>query len=302
MAKRSINTLTIAAACVSATAFFDPADAGPTAPQLLAAFGDIIGVDAATTSEIVGPALIGQNLGGHGILDTSKTPVNLAGFPAGEAYIYGSNSGTWAESGQTIFVGGANTGSFLAAGAGSVLSNYGFPTSFASIWNTLTSYSAALAAMPATGTFDPVTATFSGGTVFDVTTAELAASHGIINGLAAGDIINVTGSTWTEGLTYGGFPDGTIWNFVDATNLTFDEFQGTVIAPDATVTNTAPIEGDLVALDYIGDGELHWNPPDAPADVPNIPLPVDEPAVLDLIAIGIALIVAWRFRRGNAAA
>lgn len=50
----------------------------------------------------------------------------------------------------------------------------------------------------------------------------------------------------------------TLWNFYNATTLTLGgQFIGTVLAPDAAVSNSTTIDGDLIASSFSGSGELH---------------------------------------------
>ena len=52
-----------------------------------------------------------------------------------------------------------------------------------------------------------------------------------------------------------------IWNFIDATSVTFNtQWGGTVLAANATVRTNTPLNGTLFANAYVGTGELHSRP------------------------------------------
>lgn len=88
------------------------------------------------------------------------------------------------------------------------------------------------------------------------------------------------------------YADQVLWNFVNATDLTFTtEFGGSVLAPLAAVTNQGPIDGTLVAASYSGSGELHSYPyagtiPGGSPDTSHT-RPVPEPS--SILALGAAL-------------
>jgi choice-of-anchor A domain-containing protein len=158
----------------------------------------------------------------------------------------------------------------------------------------------------------------SGVAVFDVNTSLFTNNSTVTLNLdgATSVIINVNVDSCVQNacaFTFGssvnfsnptGYADDVLWNFVNATGLTFsDEFGGTVLAPLATVTNKAPIDGTLVADDYVGNGELHSHPyigtlPGGTLQPPGGGSnPIPEPASLVTLGIGMAGLAAVRRRR-----
>ena len=83
-----------------------------------------------------------------------------------------------------------------------------------------------------------------------------------------------------------------LWNFYNATTLDFgSEFGGSVLAPAATVANSSPIDGDLIANAFSGNGELHNYP-----FTGNLTFAIPEPASIALFGLGLAGLIAIRRR------
>jgi choice-of-anchor A domain-containing protein len=102
--------------------------------------------------------------------------------------------------------------------------------------------------------------------VFDISASELATPNAAISFTnetsATTIIINVTGGSFTEGGgenfngdTY--LAEHAIWNFGDAPTVSVKQWFGAVLAGDATVSNSSPINGFLYAENFNGMGELH---------------------------------------------
>jgi len=74
-------------------------------------------------------------------------------------------------------------------------------------------------------------------------------------------VVNVDGnfSTGSGNFNDSNYASDILWNFYDATSLNFGvEFGGTVLAPNATVSSSSPIDGTLFAASFQGNGELHF--------------------------------------------
>jgi hypothetical protein len=318
---------TIAALAGAATA---QAAAIP-ASTLVGDFNAIIENNFFTTSDTEGNVLIGGNLGGNGILDTDFGTSNAITPPANFANVnvFGNNAGTWAESGQLVYVGGPSnmqTGNFGSPGAGSQTSGHLFANNFATdIWAPLTGLQSTLAGMPANtptpSTFNPSTGVFTahptnGVAVWNLTTTQLnaAITSLSISGLPSTDtgVVNVmcpiAGCSFTSNQTW--FPlsplRNVIFDFENTANVMIDDqWETSIIATDSEVFNTAPIEGTLVAESYggngsLGSGELHNDllmlcTPGTPGCFLNPPLP--EPGSLALLGSALAGFAAMRRRR-----
>jgi hypothetical protein len=76
--------------------------------------------------------------------------------------------------------------------------------------------------------------------------------------------------------------------------LNLTQFEGTVLAPYATVYNSSPIEGDLVANAFDPGGELHYHP--FTGNLSFLQTDVAEPAGTAVLGIGL---IGLRLTRGR---
>jgi PEP-CTERM motif len=87
-----------------------------------------------------------------------------------------------------------------------------------------------------------------------------------------------------------------IWNFENATAVNVKSLHGAVLAGDASVTNSSPMEGFLYAKNFTGGGELHDFPFDG-----TVPGTVPEPSTWAMMATGFAGLGFLCLRRRGAA-
>jgi choice-of-anchor A domain-containing protein len=146
--------------------------------------------------------------------------------------------------------------------------------------------------------------------VFSITTAELETATTIsLVGTAQSVVINVSGISFNDAAVFNYITqtstitqNDVVWNFLDATTLNFTNWQGSVLAGNATVTNNNPIEGNLYAKNFIGSGEVHDYPfqpsqPPTPPITPNTPPTQNVPEPATLLLLGSAVIGLAGLRR-----
>jgi choice-of-anchor A domain-containing protein len=291
-----------------------PVHAAPlTAADILAQFNAVIRGDFASPSDVEGRTVVGGNV------TQGATFFNNPGAAAPSTFraltVYGdvttggalnvNNGGGATIGGSNAAVINTNGGGGLSTGAIGMLPAFG-----STFVDPLLDLSASLAALPM-DSFVPVNppgfpnnvvltaGSGSGLAVFAVTTTYLSslASFSVdLNG-RSGVVFNVSGASFAANANFLNAVQvarDVIWNFTDATNIAFGtQWGGTVLAPNATVTNATPIEGTLFANAYRGTGELHSQPFRAPLPTTAVP----EPAGLALFALALTLLAGAMRRR-----
>ncbi len=329
--RKSTTALLALIATLGGGALTAQADPFPVS-VLLTHFNAITMGNFATTSDVNGPVLIGGNLSnnGAGSLDFMQIPQTCCTTPTpnyGEINVFGNNSGTWSEFPSTrVFVGGANTGSFLSAG--SVTTGYTFPgfnqpgagsnaaTFTNDIWTPLVTVSNNLAGLGPNSslvgnTFTPGNAAGTPA-VFNLTLAQLnALTGGVTFGgcIGAGTcdtVINVTGTgTFTQGFMFPGGDNipglpNVIFNFVGATGVEWggpSNFDASILAVDAIGSNNGngPLVGNLVVGSVLATAPLGNEVHDAPFDCSDnlcTTTSVPEPGSLPLLGGALAMLAA----------
>jgi choice-of-anchor A domain-containing protein len=121
-------------------------------------------------------------------------------------------------------------------------------------------------------------------------------------GLASGQqvVVNVDGTTINTSSSVNFNPVSSetadvLWNFYNATSINFSaEFYGSVLAPDASITSNAPIDGSVAVNEFNTSSEVHLPLTDILLPPTTVatggPLPV--PASFGLVAVGSVALLA----------
>jgi len=236
--------------------------------DLLTGFNAIVG-NFSSSSDTEGAVIIGGTLsGGSTTFDTRNVHPSgtVSGF--GDVNVYGATSGgPYNVNNLKVKVGTPQGGATFSGG--SVSYNASFPAGYSTVAGQLTSLSTSLSTLKTTAGSSLSNSVFTaapvnGVAVLDITGAQLEAIGNPTFKLNGAQllIINVSGTSYStvsgQNFNDAGIGSKILWNFHDASTVNFGvEFGGTVLAPDAHVTNSSPIDDTLFAASFTGNGELH---------------------------------------------
>ena len=284
-----------------------------TAEQILSEFNAVIIDNFNTTSDVEGRLVAGNIQSGATFYNNPSPQSGASAFQAINALTISGCSSCNVNNGGNVNYVNSNSGSYNFNGGGALKQNNpNFSmNAFTAPLNALMTGLTGLTANSTVNSSDPNNFTFNvsannqGVAVFDVTAATLATAANLAFSNAASAssiIINVTGAAgyaFTQKFNFNDFVSGSfdlanhvIWNFEDAGSLSLSQWQGAILASDASVTNSSPINGMLYAENFNGNGELHDHP--YLGTVP-VPVPVAGAGLIPALAFGALFF--WR-RRG----
>jgi choice-of-anchor A domain-containing protein len=272
-----------------------------TAGEILDQFNAVVTGDFQTSADVEGRLVAGTIKNGQSSTYYLNPRGGASSFQAINALTIQSCPNCNVNNGGSVNYVNSNAGNFNFNGGGSVAQdNPSFSMSdFTTPLNALEKQLGALSSNSTVNASDPNNFTFNlspvnNVAVFNVTVEELSTARNFVfSNLSSKDtiIINVTDATpgwsYTQSANFNApsstFNSQTIWNFEGATSLNLTYWHGAVLAGDAAVTNSSPIEGMLYAASFNGHGELHDYP-----FTGTLPGAVPEPSTWAMMGLGFA--------------
>lgn len=294
-----------------------------TGGDILNQFNLVVFGDLNTSSHVDGRTYVGGNLTGNGDFYQHGSQAAVSDYPA--LVVAGNVTGgdKHVNSGGDALIGGnvdhltmnggtANVGGTVdsATSHGNIQS--GVSVEIPDLEAILRGYSSSLAgdATNAAVSISGGRATFTADssqplTVFNIS-ADFFNSVGeiqVLGDAASQILINVEGDPGTIAANflgdYASLQSNLLWNFFDASAIDFDrQFRGSILAPDASISNSNNLEGSVVANTFDQYGEVHL--PGFGNDFPasdDPPQEVPEPSIWLLFLAAIVAIGWVRCRR-----
>jgi len=251
--------------------------------------GDVRSIDFNTAGGVNGALLAGGNL--TGTFNINNNVVRYGG-----SAVSGLN-------------GAVKDSSLAAGGANDVAA--GLQTQMHALQANLTALSSQLANLPSLATITSVSNALdysgaqNGYAVFTMTEAAFEDQNAnfdlLFNGTPGGmtTIINVLGTNLVEQGNVNSklLNQSVIWNFNQAESLSLKGFHGSILAPNATVSNSSALEGSVVARNFTLNGEIHLGTYNGTSSFSPPPSGVPEPASWAMLLLGFGTFGAVLRRR-----
>jgi choice-of-anchor A domain-containing protein len=299
--RRVLLLSTLAAPLLAAAAL--PARAGViTAEEILGQFNAVVANDFSTNSDVEGRLVAGtiDNSGSSTFYENPNPASSPSSFQGVNALTIESCPSCNVNNGGSVNYINSNSGTFNFNGGpkGSLVQNSPaftmseFTTPLNALQTQLGGLTANSSVITSPNSLDFDVTPVNGIAVFDISATDLEATNDSITFTDATSattiIIDVTGGSFAEagGENFNGdayLAEHVIWNFETATTVGMGQWYGAVLAGDATVTNSSPLNGFLYAKNFDGMGELHDYPFEG-----TISSPVPEPSTWAMMALGFA--------------
>lgn len=251
--------------------------------------GNVHSVDFNTTGGVHGTLLAGGNL-------TSSFNINSNSVRYGGTAASGLNG---AVKDTSLAPGGAND---IAAGLQSQMHT---------LQANLMALSSQLATLPSLATITSTANALdysgaqNGYAVFTMTEAAFEDQNAnfdlLFNGMPSGmtTIINVLGTNLVEqgNLNNKLLNQSVLWNFNQAESLSLKGFHGSILAPNANVSNSSALEGSIVARNFTLNGEIHLGTYNGTSSFSPPPSGVPEPTSWAMLLLGFGTLGAILRRR-----